>query len=108
MTDGNANQATDSGGREAAGDRPAGVRGFVTGMMLPLVFAFVILGGAQIGLAVLFLLNGHPAVVMPREQPDEGLSIGGWLPLGALGVVMLVLAWVMLRIRRSLRREPGA
>jgi hypothetical protein len=82
----------------------------MNGMMLPLGFLFAILGGAQVGLSVLFLLNGHPAVVLPREQPSEALSItlGGWLPLGACGGVMLLLAWVTVRIQRSLSRRSSA
>ena len=94
--------------KRAAQTRSTGVQGLMNGMMLPLGLAFAILGGAQVALSVLFLLNGHAAVVLPREQPSEALSIsmGGWLPLGACGIVTLLLAWVTVRIHRSLNRQP--
>src|SRR5688572_9955593 len=92
-------------GAGAAPARPAGTQRLAAGPMLLLGVAFAVVGGAQIALAMFFLLRGHAAVVMPREQPGEALSvtIGGWLPLGAVGVVMIVLAWLMIRGRRSLR-----
>jgi len=85
----------------------AGMQRLAVGPMLLLGVVFAIVGAAQIALAMFFLMRGHPAVVMPRDQPDDALSItiGGWLPLGAVGVVMIVLAWVMIRGRQSLRRR---
>jgi hypothetical protein len=92
--------ALEDSAKPAAPARPAGLRGFMAGMMLPLGVAFAILGGGQVGLSVLFLLNGHAAVVLPRDQPSEALSIsiGGWLPFGACGAVMVLLAWVTVRV----------
>jgi hypothetical protein len=95
----------------AAAAQRAGTQRLAAGPMLLLGVLFAIVGGAQIALAMFFLLRGHSAVVMPREQPGDALSvtIGGWLPLGAVGVVMMVLAWVMIRGRGSLRRrEKGS
>jgi hypothetical protein len=98
-------------GAAAASAPRAATQRLAAGPMLVLGVLFAIVGGAQIALAMFFLLRGHPAVVIPRDQPDEALSvtIGGWLPLGAVGLVMIVLAWVMIRGRRSLRRrEEGS
>jgi hypothetical protein len=70
--------------------------------------AVALVGAAQVALSAIFLLDGHAAVVLPREQPSEALSIsiGGWLPMGACGVIMILLASVILRNHRWISRPP--
>ena len=93
--------------RPAPGELPRPYAGLFTGWVLALAVLFALFGAAQVALAAFFLARGDPAFVIPAQQPQEGWSItvGGWLPLGACGLVMLALAWVTMRVRRLIRGD---
>ena len=94
-------QSADGASRRAY----AGAGWLIGGWMVMLAVLFAVFGAAQVGLAAFFVARGHRAFLIPPQQPTEELSItlGGWLPLGACGLVMLAFSWITLRIRRSMR-----
>jgi hypothetical protein len=103
-------RSSDAGTGGASQHQHSGFHGLLNGAAPVLAVLFAVTGVAQIGLAAFFLARGHPAWVVPQKQPEQELSfvLEGWLPLGACGVIMVVLAWVTLRFGRSIHRKAGS